>query len=248
MKKSNSEVRRWIKKGFEERDPEKKLHYFNMALALEPENPAALNNKGMLFHKKGMFLKAIECYDRILEQQSKSNYVPALYNKSLALKKIERFEASMTFIKKASKLQPDNEKIKTRIEDLSYILKEKREAKNDNPACIPPEKFPVNQIYTQWEPPAVSTLLAYTMKCTRRDIKYHRGFGEDIIKEKAIKEKLNSKTYCCRTCRFYKKEMCRHIRTRAMSVLPDAICKNFRPKTQKNKDQNTKTRDQHGIS
>ncbi|MDK2940095.1 MAG: hypothetical protein PWQ51_2260, partial [Methanolobus sp.] len=147
MKERNSDVAvTWIEKGLSEKDPEKKLHYFGLALELDPKNPVALNNKGMLLYKKGKFHEAIECYDKILKQYNMSRYLPALYNKALALKKMERFEAALTFMNRALKQQPDNDKIKLHVENLTLIAEGKEEIKPRKKTQIPIEKLAVNQV------------------------------------------------------------------------------------------------------
>ena len=230
MKERNSDVAvMWIEKGLSEQDPEKKLHYFGLALELDPNNPVALNNKGMLLYKKEKLHEAIECYDRILKQYNMSRYLPALYNKALALKKMGRFEAALTFMNRALKQQPENEKIKLHAENLTRIIEGKEEIKTRTQAQIPIEKLAVNQVYTLWEPPALSTLLAHEMKCSHKDIKYYKGFGEDLVKEKIIQDKLNQRIYCCGTCRFRKKNLCQHKDTKAMLIVSSSICRNFRP-------------------
>ncbi|MBP1908661.1 tetratricopeptide repeat protein [Methanolobus bombayensis] len=230
MKETNSEIAiMWVEKGLNEKDSEKKLHYLDMALELDSNNPVALNNKGMLLHKMGKFHEAIECYDRILKQYNMSRYIPALYNKSLTLKKMELFEAALTFMNRALKQQPDNEKIKKHVENLTLIVEGRGEIRPRREAQIPKEKLAVNKVYTQWEPPAVSTLLAYEMKCSHKDIKYYKGFGEDLVKEKIIQDKLNQRIYCCGTCRFHKNDLCQHKDTKSMLISSSAICRNFRP-------------------
>ena len=230
MKERNSDVAAtWVEKGMNEKDPEKKLHYLNLALELDPNNPVALNNKGMLLHKKENFHEAIECYDRILKQYNMSGHLPALYNKALALKKMERFEAALTFMNRALKQHPENEKIKMHVESLTRTIKEKKEGRTQKETQIPIDKLAVNQVYTQWEPPAVSTLLAHAMKCSKRDIKYYKGFGEDLVKEKIIQEKLSQRVYCCGTCLYRRNDLCYHKDTKAMLVSQTAICRNFRP-------------------
>jgi tetratricopeptide (TPR) repeat protein len=230
MKEQNSDIAvMWVEKGLNEKDPEKKLHYFGLALELDPNNPIALNNKGMLLYKKEKFHEAIECYDRILKQYNMSKYLPALYNKALTLKKMERYEAALTFMNRALKQQPDSEKIQKHFENLTRIVEGKEETKPRREVQIPKEKLAVNKVYTQWEPPAVSTLLAYEMKCSHKDIKYYKGFGEDLVKEKIIQDKLNKRLYCCGTCRSHKNNLCQHKDTKSMSISPSAICRNFRP-------------------
>ncbi|WP_094228917.1 tetratricopeptide repeat protein [Methanolobus psychrotolerans] len=230
-KKTSEECDRWIEQGVREKDPERKMHYFDLALQLNPNNPGALNNKGMLLHRKGKFHEAIECYDKILNQYNMSGSVPALYNKSLALKELGRNEAALNFMNKALKQQPDNDKIKGHIEKLTLDMEEKGGTRAT--AFIPTKKLAVNQTYTQWEPPAVSTLLAQAMNCSKGDIKYHKGCGEDLIKEKIIQDNLNLKVYACKSCKFQKNGICHHTDTKAMKVSQSAICRNFKHRNKK---------------
>ncbi|WP_407356045.1 tetratricopeptide repeat protein [Methanolobus sp. WCC5] len=230
MRKNNSRVSvQWTEKGLLEKDPFRKMHYFDLALELDPCNPTALNNKGMLLHREGKFREAVECYDRILGQYNMSGSLAALYNKGLALKEMGRYEAALNFMSKALKIQPDNNKIKGHIENLNAIIEGKADTKTRITAYVPAKDLAVNQIYDRWEPPAVSTLLTHSMKCSLRDIKYRKGFGEDIIKEKLIQDNLSQKVYCCRSCQFQKRNVCHHRDTKAMAVAPTAICRNFRP-------------------
>ncbi len=228
-KKETSDMsRKWAERGLSEKDPQRKLHYFSLALELDPYNPVALNNKGILLHKKGEFLDAVKYYDMILGQYQHTVPVPVLYNKCLALKEMGRHEAALNFLKKALKQEPENERVRNQIADISRVIKEKKvSASYTTP--LPAKQLAVNQIYDRREPPAVSTLLSYALKCNVEEIKYHKGLGEDLIKESTVQEKLKKMVYCCRTCSFYEHDVCYHQHTRAMSVSPDAICRNFRP-------------------
>lgn len=231
-KRTSEESDKWIEQGSKEKDPEKKMHYFGLALELDPNNPIALNNKGMLLHKKEKFHEAIECYDRILNQYNMAGFVPALYNKSLALKKLGRNEAACNFMAKALKQQPDNNKIKDKIEKLTQSIEENGGTRAT--AFIPTKKMAVNQIYTRWQPPAVNSLLAQALNCSKGDIKYYKGCGEDLVKEKIIQDNLNLKVYSCKSCKFQKKGICHHADTKAMRVSQTAICRNFKPRNRKN--------------
>ncbi|SFM20104.1 tetratricopeptide repeat protein [Methanolobus profundi] len=236
MRTKNSDiVRNWVEKGISEKDPKKKLHYFDMALELDPNDPAALNNKGMVLHKEGKPRDAIDYYDRILKQYNMTRSLPALYNKSLALKEIGMNEAALTFMNRALKQQPDNEKIKKHVEDLTLIVEGKADKRTSKPANVPSKDLAVNQIYDRWEPPAVTTLLAHAMKCSQKDIKYYKGFGEDLVKEKIIQENLSNKLYSCSSCKFCTDDRCHYKDTKGMMVAPKAICRNFRPRNKDNK-------------
>ena len=61
------------------------------------------------------------------------------------------------------------------------------------------------------------------------DYKYQKGFGEDLIKETAIAEKIDRRIYCCGVC-YYRsnKDVCKH-KKMATKVSPKAICKHFKP-------------------
>ncbi len=236
MKKRNTDLsRKWTEKGLSEQEPERRMHYLDIALELDPDNPAALNNKGMLLHKRGKFHEAIECYDRILVRCHISDPVPALYNKALALKALRRDEAALTFMKRAIKQKPDSERIKKHVTDLTHLTRDRSEIKSNTTGhtYIPPEDMAVNQVYTRWDPPDVNTLLALALKCSNDEIKYYKGFGEDLIKEKTIIDKLATGQYSCRTCHFYKKDICYHIDTKSMAVMHNAICRRFRPAKQR---------------
>lgn len=234
MKKRNSDLAgKWINEGLSHKDPDKKLHYIDLALELEPCNITALNNRGMILHKKGQCIEAIECYDRILSQYGMDEYVPALYNKSLALKKMGKNEAAFNFMKKALKKQPENKEIARQFHELKNLAEESDETKEGKKHEIAARDLAVNQIYSRWEPPSIDTILSHLMKCGKREIKYYRGFGEDLIGEKIIQEKLRQKIFSCKSCRFSEKNICHHRQTKAMAVAPDAICRNFRPRENK---------------
>jgi tetratricopeptide (TPR) repeat protein len=237
-KEEKSVSQRWTSQGIRETDPERKMHYFTLALELNPYDSVALNQKGMLHHRKGEFEKAIGCYDRLLNtagtsagnsEVAKPGSAAVLYNKSLALKCLGKNEAALNFIKKAVRHDPDNEKLRKLEEQLLRLTEETR-----NPTIkrvfTEPEKIPVNVIYNGWQPPGVMTLLAHAMKCSQSDIKYYKGFGEDLIKEKSIQDKLSRHVYCCTVCTFQHKNVCRHSESRGMAVSATAICRRFRPK------------------
>ncbi|QLC50285.1 tetratricopeptide repeat protein [Methanolobus zinderi] len=227
-REEKSTSRRWTLQGIKETDPERKMHFFRLALELDPYDIVALNNKGMLHHKKGEFEEAVKCYDRILLTKNLSKPAPVLYNKSLALRSMGKHEAALNFIKATLKHDPEHEKAKAIRDQLQKRGRADKEnaAKKSETA---PGKLAVNQVYAQWQPPAVSTLLAHSMKRSQREIKYLKGFGEDLIKEKAIRDKLSRHIYCCGTCQFMQKRVCKHQKTKGMAVADTAICRHFRP-------------------
>lgn len=229
MKKEEKTVsQKWTLQGIKETDPQRKMHFFDLALELDPYDIVALNNKGMLHHKKGEFEEAVRCYDRILIPGNLSKPASVLYNKSLALRAMKKYEAALNFTKEVLKHDPDNDKAKGLQEEILRSMGT-NEGDAGKKAVIPPQKLAVNIIYTEWHPPAVSTLLAHAMKCSQREIKYHKGFGEDLIKEKAIQDKLRKHTYGCDTCSFQKNNVCKHPETKGMAVSATAICRHFKP-------------------
>ncbi|WP_406656982.1 tetratricopeptide repeat protein [Methanolobus sp. ZRKC2] len=227
-KKEQITSRKWTLQGVKEKDPERKMHFFDLALELDPYDVVALNNKGMLHHKKEEFEEAIRCYDRILVPGNLSKPAPVLYNKSLALESLGKYEAALNFTKEALKQDPDHDKARKLQEDIIRLM-ETHEEPSRKKAKIPSGKLAVNIVYTEWQPPAVSTLLAYSMKFNQREIKYHKGFGEDLIKEKAIQDKLSRRIYCCRTCSFQESNVCKYSKTKGMAVSETAICRHFKP-------------------
>ncbi|WP_167848859.1 tetratricopeptide repeat protein [Methanolobus halotolerans] len=217
--------KKWTLQGIKETDPERKMHFFTLALELDPYDVVALNNKGMLHHKKGEFEEAVRCYDRILTLKNQSKPASVLYNKSLALRSLGKYEAALNFVKKAIIHDPDHDKAKKLQDEILRITGTSTGRKTG----VLPQKLAVNRVYTEWKPPAISTLLARAMKCSQRDIKYCKGFGEDLIKEKAIQDKLRQHIYCCGKCSFQDKKVCKFPKTKGMAVSETAICRYFNP-------------------
>jgi tetratricopeptide (TPR) repeat protein len=235
-KEEKSASRKWTVRGISETDPQRKMHYFTLALELNPYEAVALNQKGMLHHKRGEFGQAIRCYDRLLNTEgmaagnnetARPSPAAVLYNKSLALKCMGNNEAALNFIKKALRHDPESEKLKRLEEQLLQVETDGRSAAKRTSATS--GKIPVNVIYTDWQPPGVMTLLAHAMKCSPRDINYYKGFGEDLIKEKAIEDKLTRHVYCCAVCALRNKNFCSHSETKGMAVAATAICRHFKP-------------------
>lgn len=237
-REEKSVSQKWTAQGLRETDPERKMHYFMLALELNPYDAVALNQKGMLHHRKREFEKAIRCYDRLLNTSDtlagntgkmKPDLAAVLYNKSLALKHLGKNEAALNFVRKGLRSDPENEKLKRLEEQLLGAADTKRRTEV-NKTCEEPAEVPVNEIYTGWQPPGVRTLLSHAMKCSHSDIKYYKGFGEDLIKEKVIEDKLNRRVYCCAVCIFQHKDVCKHSDSRGTAVSATAICRHFRPK------------------
>ncbi|WP_406662378.1 tetratricopeptide repeat protein [Methanolobus sp. ZRKC3] len=231
MKESKRNVsRKWTQQGIKETDPDRKLHYFNLALEVNPYDIISLNQKGMLLHKAGEYEKAINCYDRILAQVDTEKTVSAIYNKSLALKAMGKYEAALNYLNKVIRQDPDNPRVKDQKASVLKLMGKVGDSKKvPDQNSIPLKKLAVNIIYSEWNPPSASNLLADSMKCSRSDIKYHKGLGEDIIQEKAIQDKLNKRVYSCAICRFQEKEVCNYPETKGMAVSATAICRHFKP-------------------
>jgi tetratricopeptide (TPR) repeat protein len=235
-KEEKSASRRWTVQGIRETDPQRKMHYFTLALEINPYEAVALNQKGMLHHKRGEFEQAIRCYDRLLNtagmaagngETVRPDPAAVLYNKSLALKCMGSNEAALNFIKKALRHDPESEKLKRLEEQLMQMETNTRTSAKRTSAAS--GKIPVNFIYTDWQPPGVITLLTHAMKCSPADINYHKGFGEDLIKEKAIQDKLSRHVYCCAVCALHNKNVCGYSGTKGMAVSATAICRHFKP-------------------
>ncbi|MBN2109811.1 MAG: hypothetical protein JW705_01810, partial [Methanosarcinaceae archaeon] len=178
--------------------------------------------------QKREFEEAIRCYDRIFIEEKLSYTAPVMYNKSLALRSMGRYEAALNFSKKVLKYDPGHNRAKELIEEILELMRSHATTAGKR-TMISPQRLAVNIIYAEWQPPAVSTLLAHSLRCGHREIKYHRGFGEDLIREKAIQDKLQKRTYCCRTCGFQEKNVCKHPKTKGMAVSDTAICRHFKP-------------------
>lgn len=237
-REEKSASQRWTAQGLRETDPDRKMHYFTLALELNPYDAVALNQKGMLHHRRGEFEKAIRCYDRLLNTsdtlagsvgEMKPDPAAVLYNKSLALKCLGKNEAALNFVQKGLRYDPDNEKLRG-LEKLLLGFTDTKRRTEVKDRYVEPAKVPVNETYTDWQPPGVRTLLSHAMKCSHSDIKYYKGFGEDLIKEKAIEDKLNRRVYCCAVCTFQHKDVCKHSDSRGTAVSAAAICWHFRPK------------------
>ena len=221
-----TDAQKWVEVAKKESDLTRAKHYFNMALQVDPDNIIALNGKGIICHQLGECADAIACYDSILAKGI-TNKAPIYYNKSAALKALHKYEAAFNFVKKSLFYDSSNERAQRLKRKLEKIMAEK---KIEETRKLAKEKAGNNfdqAVYTRWDPPAPSTLLNRAYFNDWRDYKYSKGFGEDIVKEKAIAEKINKHIYCCEVCYHQSKNECRHKRAK---VSPKAICKHFKPK------------------
>jgi len=220
---------KWTQQGLQESDPDRKLHFLNLALEVDPYNIIALNQKGMLLHRSCDYEGAIKCYNKILVQPDTGKIKSALYNKSLALKTLGKYEAALNFMNKVIRQDPENERAKKQKASIFALMSKGGQTDETNRSNIPPEKHEVNIVYNEWNPPSVSNLLAYALKYSRSEINYHKGLGQDIIKEKAIQDKLNKRIYSCSLCQFQEKKVCNYPKTKGMAVSETAICRHFKP-------------------
>ena len=76
MKERNSDVAvTWIEKGLSEKDPEKKLHYFGLALELDPKNPWHSTTRACYCIRKGNFTKLLS----VMIKYSNSTTCPGIF-------------------------------------------------------------------------------------------------------------------------------------------------------------------------
>lgn len=235
-------AKRWTAQAIRETDPGRKMFFFSLALELDPFDAVALNQKGMLHHKKGDFEEAIRCYDRILCTEDTTcaeidadatnkvrSRAAVLFNKSLALQALGNNEGALNFMKKALSFDPDNARAKEQYEKLLKTMAEGKTCSTISTYAGLAD-ISVNELYNEWRPPGVMTLLSYALRSSPSDINYHKGFGEDLIKEKAIKDKLDRHVYCCGVCINQHNGVCGHKRSKGRAVSLNAICGHFKPK------------------
>jgi tetratricopeptide (TPR) repeat protein len=85
---------------------EEAIEYYDRALAIDPSNIKALNDKGLSLYYSGRYEEAIEYSDRALAIDP--NNVIALITKGLCLHKLERYEEAMEYYDRALALDPNN--------------------------------------------------------------------------------------------------------------------------------------------
>jgi tetratricopeptide (TPR) repeat protein len=76
-----------------------------MALAIKPDYPEALYNRGLSLKKLRRFDEALSSYDRAVA--IKPDYAEALSNRGLALKELKRFEEALASYDRALAIKPD---------------------------------------------------------------------------------------------------------------------------------------------
>ena len=81
------------------------LTSLNWAIELEPDNPAALNNRGVTYARLERYDEALADYNRALEL--KPDYTDALYNRGTAYIRLERYDEALADYNRALELKPD---------------------------------------------------------------------------------------------------------------------------------------------
>lgn len=218
---------KFVLMGNEETNPEKKEHYYKMALELEPKNASALNKMGLLFYQRGDLRESIRFFDAIIDSGKVHNLYPIYFNKSMALKALKEYEAALNYISKALTYNAGNPQAEELKRELQDIVDEKyrRQAEREKQAAYAGLKK--ENIYKSWNPPTIS-VLANMMYYKDWHAHKHRGDFEitDSQKQKVV-AKLESKEFCCATCNYYTNGACR--KRKRMQVDAKAICKAFQP-------------------
>jgi predicted O-linked N-acetylglucosamine transferase (SPINDLY family) len=80
---------------------------FDRALAVDQDQPAVHNNRGMTLRKLGRLKEALASYDRALEL--KPDFAEAYYNRGQVLREMGRLEETCACYEQALKLRPDYE-------------------------------------------------------------------------------------------------------------------------------------------
>lgn len=109
LKKETAAVsNRYVLMGDKETDPEKKEHYYRLALEVEPKNVSALNKMGLFSYQNGKLREAIRFFDAVIGSGKVQNLYPIYFNKSMVLKELKEYEAALNYINKALKFDPQN--------------------------------------------------------------------------------------------------------------------------------------------
>jgi tetratricopeptide (TPR) repeat protein len=81
------------------------IRYYDKALAIDPNDTAALTNKGIVLIKLGNYTQAIHYFDKVLS--IKLNNVGGLYNKAVALDNLGKYTEAKVFRDKALHINPN---------------------------------------------------------------------------------------------------------------------------------------------
>lgn len=80
---------------------------YNQALNIEPENPVAWNNKGLILAVAGNFTEALKCHMKAVELDP--GHVDAISNVGMTYTKLDEHEKALLWYDKALQLDPDHE-------------------------------------------------------------------------------------------------------------------------------------------
>lgn len=218
---------RYVLMGDKEADPEKREHYYRMALEVEPKNASALNKMGLLSYQKGDLREAIRFFDAVIDSGKVHNLYPIYFNKSMALKALKEYEAALNYICKAltfDSKNPQAEEIKRELQDI-VDEKYRRQAEREKQAAY--STFKKEKIYSSWDPPTISILANMMYYKDWHAYKHRRDFEITDAQKERVAAKLVSKEFCCEMCNFYRNGTCK--KKKDTQVDAKAICKTFQP-------------------
>lgn len=218
---------RYVLMGDKETDPEKKEHYYRMALEVEPKNVSALNKMGLLSYRKGDIREAIRFFDAVIDSGKVQNLYPIYFNKSMALKELKEYEAALNYICKALTFDPEKPQAEEIKRDLQEIVDEKyrRQAEREKQAAYSTLKK--EKRYSSWDPPSVSILANMMYYKDWHAYKHRRDLIITDAQKGRIAARLAGKEFCCEKCNFYRNGACK--KKKNIQVDAEAICKAFQP-------------------
>jgi tetratricopeptide (TPR) repeat protein len=230
LKKEKSAVsNRYVLMGDKETDPEKKEHYYRLALEVEPKNVSALNKMGLLYYHNGKLREAIGFFDAVIDSGKVQNLYPIYFNKSMVLKELKEYEAALNYINKALKFDPQNLQAEVIKKELQDIVDEKyrRQDEREKQAAYS-TTFKKEKRYSSWDPPTISILAHMIYYKDWHLYKHRRNFEITVTQREKIASKLASKEFCCGKCNFYRNNgTCK--KKKNIQVDTKAICKAFQP-------------------
>ena len=80
---------------------------YNQAIQMEPDNPVAWNNKGLILAIAGQYEESLAAHSRALELDN--DYVDAISNMGMAYAKMEKYQEALTQYDLAIEKRPDHE-------------------------------------------------------------------------------------------------------------------------------------------
>jgi len=228
LKKEKSAVsNRYVLMGDKETGPEKKEHYYRLALEVEPKNVSALNKMGLLSYHNGKLREAIGFFDAVICSGKVQNLYPIYFNKSMVLKELKEYEAALNYINKALTFDPKNPQAEVLKKELQDIVDEKhrRQAEREKQAAYSDLKK--EKRYSSWDPPTISILANMMYYKDWHLYKHRRNFEITDKQREKIASKLADKELCCGKCNFYRNGTCK--KKKNIQVDTKAICKAFQP-------------------